>query len=58
MVNLWKGKNTPSWMIGMNDDGGWKNFVYVAGSTLEALSRGGGRLDLEAGFVLTDWFSL
>ena len=39
MVNLWTEKSTPSWMIGMNDDGGWKNFVYVAGSTLEALSR-------------------
>ena len=39
-MNLWTGKSTPSWMIGMNDDGGWKNFVvYVAGSTLEALSR-------------------
>ena len=39
MVNLWTGKSTPSWMIEMNDDVGWKNFVYVAGSTLEALSR-------------------
>ena len=39
MVNLWTGKSTPSWMIEMNDDVGWKNFVYVAGSTLEALPR-------------------
>ena len=39
MVNLWTEKSTQSWMIGMNDDGGLENFVYVAGSTLEALSR-------------------
>ena len=39
MVNLWTGKSTPRWMIEMNVDGGWRNFVYVAGLTLEALSR-------------------